>query len=182
MTTTIIISSALSVLACYAIYLGWATQNRRLSYVGWAGVLLSIVTWCLALGVEFGVLIGLSLPAIAVWIGIARHAKSEKVKSVIIKPQHIWRWQGKTVVQQVWHILFVLLIQLFAFSVIVVAAMYQLPVSEPKKMATGAILLPLIWGGFAYWYTMSDRKVWHVVALVASAAIAGLYLFGVTHG
>ena len=60
MTTTIIISSALTVLACYAIYLGWATQNRRLSYVGWAGVLLSIVTWCLALGVEFGVLIGLS--------------------------------------------------------------------------------------------------------------------------
>ena len=182
MTTTILISGTLTVLACYAIYLGWATQNRRWAYAGWVGILFSIVTWRLALGVEFGVLIGLSLPAIAVWIGIARHAKFEKVKSGIIKPQHVWRWQGKAVLQQVWHILFVLFIQLFAFSVIVVAAMYQLPVSEPKQMATGAILLPLVWGGFAYWYIMSERKVWHVVALVASAAIAGLYLFGVTHG
>ena len=182
MTTTIFISGTLSVLACYAIYLGWAAHKRYWAYAGWAGLLLSLVTWCLALGVEIGVLIGVCLPAIAVWLGIARHAKFEKVKSGVFKPQHVWRWQGKAVIQQVWHILFVLLIQLFAFSVIVVAAMYQLPVSEPKQMATGAILLPLIWGGFAYWYTMSDRKVWHVVALVASAAIAGLYLFGVTHG
>lgn len=182
MSSTIILSGALSLLACYAIYFGWAAQKRLWAYVGWAGLVLSVVAWSSALGVEYGIAVGLFVPAIGVWAGIAQHASVEPVKPLIHKPAHQWRWRGKSIAINAWHIAYVLLIQLFAFCLIVAALINQLPMSESKQMATGAIVLPLLWGVFAYGYVMSDRKWRHVVGLFLLAVVAALYLFGVTHG
>ncbi|MFS1701416.1 hypothetical protein [Alteromonas sp. AMM-1] len=182
MTTTLFVSVALSALACYAIYIGWATQKKRWAYAGWAGIAVSIVAWCNALGTEFGITVGLCLPAIMVWLGIGRHAKAEKTKPDADKPPHQWQWQGKAIALTSWHILYVLIVQMVTFSLIVVALVYQLPISEPKQMATGVIILPLVWGVLAYWYVMSEHKLRHILFSVVLAAVAALYLFGVAHG
>ncbi|MDC8829269.1 hypothetical protein [Alteromonas gilva] len=171
-----------SLLGTYMIYLGWQRSQTSRSVAGWLAVLAGIAAFIPAVGIEFALTIGLSLPAIGVWLGIRQEAHQQRTARVISKAPHQWQFNWAAVVTNTWHTLYVLPVLLFACGVTVIALVYQLPVSEPKQMAIGVTAMPVLWGVVAYFYMMSARKVRHVLGCLLLAGLAAVYLFGVSHG
>lgn len=176
------LASVTTVLATSLLYHGWRKSTTGYSVAGWCGVVASTGLWCKALSMEYGLTIGLTLPALAVWIGIAMQAKPQRAPRLPAKPPHRWQFVPRQIAQNKGHALYLLPGQLFICALIMIALVYQLPVSEPKQMAIGVLMMPVLWGVLAYGYMMSRRKGLHIGASVACALIAGLWLFGGTHG
>ena len=171
-----------STVAAGGIYLGWRNSSAVYAWLGWLAVAGSVYCWHLVLGVEYGLTIGLCLPALTVWAAIAVEASPQRQTRERVKPAHQWRVAPRQIARQTGHILYVLPGQMFICALIMIAVVYQLPVSEPKQMATGVLVMPVLWGLLAYWYVLSSRKWLHIVLSLGAAAVAGLWLFGGAHG
>ena len=171
-----------SAVAAGGVYMGWRNSSVVYAWLGWLAVAGSVYCWYLALGVEYGLTIGLSLAALTVWAAIAVEANPQRQTSERVKPAHQWQFAPGQIARQTGHILYVLPGQMVICALIMIAVVYQMPVSEPKQMATGVLVMPVLWGLLAYWYVMSSRKWLHIVLSVGAAALAGLWLFGGAHG
>lgn len=175
-----------TMLATSLVYLGWRNSATGFSFAGWSGLVACIGLWCATLGTEFGLTIGLTLPAVLVWGGILREAAKqhggERVRTLPVKPAHRRQLAPRHIAKNTAHALYLLPGQLFICALIMIALVYQLPVSEPKQMAIGVLMMPVLWGVLAYGYMMSKRKLMYVGMSLACALVAGLWLFGGMHG
>ncbi|MAJ70142.1 MAG: hypothetical protein CBB67_001090 [Alteromonadaceae bacterium TMED7] len=171
-----------STVAAGGIYLSWRNSSAVYAWLGWLAAAGSVYCWYLVLGVEYGLTIGLCLPALTVWAAIAVEANPQRQSTARIKPAHQWRLAPRQIALQTGHILYVLPGQLFICALIMIAVVYQLPVSEPKQMAIGVLVMPVLWGLLAYWYGLSSRKWLHIAISSGAAVVAGLWLFGGAHG
>ena len=171
-----------STVAACGVYLGWRHRSLLYAVLGWLVMAASIYAWYFALGLEYGLTIGLCLPALTVWVAIVAEANPQSEVRARVKPPHQWRVAPRQIARHTGHILYVLPGQMFICALIMIALVYQLPVSEPKQMATGVLLMPVLWGLLAYWYVLSARKWLHIVLSVGAAALAGVWLLGGAHG
>ncbi|NVK55791.1 MAG: hypothetical protein HWE26_09260 [Alteromonadaceae bacterium] len=177
-----LLAGGASLLGTYIIYLGWQRNRVLWSAAGWLGVLVSLLLFIPVMGSEYAITIGLSLPAIGVWLGIQKEAQQQRSARHVTKATHHWQFKWQPVVANIWHALYVLPVLMFACGLMVITLVYQLPVSEPKQMAIGVTTMPVLWGVIAYYYVMSARKLSHVMGCLLFAGLAAAYLFGVSHG
>lgn len=171
-----------SALAAIGLYFGWRHKSPVYALLGWLSVVGSVYVWYLALNLEFGVTIALLLPALTVWLGIASQATRQRQLVKRVKPAHQWKIAPGQIARNTGHILYVLPGQMFICAIIMIAVVYQLPMSEPKQLATGALMMPVLWGILAYWYVLSSRKWVHIILSLSVASFAGWWLFGGIHG
>jgi len=177
MSSLAIGATLLTLVFTYIVYISWKKQSASLAWVGWLGLFGNTSIWITASGPEFGVIYAFFLPAIFVWLGIYSEQKKLSISSPIVKSQTKWQWQPKKVSQNVGHGLYLLIGLLLVSSLLTIAGVYLLPMSEPTKMAIGIITVPMIWGILAFWYLATTSKIKPLLFSLFSIIACGAFLF-----
>ncbi|AXT40577.1 hypothetical protein D1814_18740 [Alteromonas sp. BL110] len=140
-----------------AIYKSWRDQASTYLYLGLIIWLVSAVCWSIAQGWEFGVLYTLCMPAILVWPFIALN------QAFLPKPKNVPEPRGFDFARHTVFVnaanYFVVLVVLLVVSVLITLGMCALlPFSIAGQLATGTVLLPILWGLIVYHYLATAHK------------------------
>ena len=163
-----ITAGGLSLAALVAVYKSWRAQLPSFLYVGIAFWLVSTVCWSYAQGWEFGLLYALCIPALLVWSFIAFNQVQLPQPKNVPQPRSFDFSRG-AVIQNVTNYLVVMVILLVISVLITLGVCALLPFTIAGKLATGTILLPVLWGLIVYHYLASSHK-FKVVGIYAVLA------------
>lgn len=162
----------------YLVYFSWKRHSHSIAALGWTCLMASLPLWILAQGPEFGVIYGLSLPALYVWLGVLKEQKWQGSVKVIPKDTTQWCWNGRKVAINFAIALYMLPGLMVLSSVMTTSAVYLLPTSEANQMAIGIIALPVLWGCLAHWYLVSVNKRPPLLITFIGAGLSAFHLFG----
>ena len=170
-------AGGLTFAALGAIYKSWREQASTYLYLGVVVWLASAVCWSIAQGWEFGVLYALCIPAILVWPFIALNQTSLPQPKNIPRPRSFDFARG-TVAANVANYFVVLVVLLVVSVLITLGVCALLPFSIAGQLATGTVLLPILWGLFVYHYLVTAHKFKVIGAYAAlSAACVPILVF-----
>ena len=170
-------ASGLTLAAVATVYKSWRSQTPAFLYIGLLVWLISTICWSYAQGWEFGLLYALCIPAILVWpfIALNQTVLPEPKNRPLARPLDFSR---KQVLNNIGNYLVTLVVLLVVSVLITLALCALMPFSIAGKLATGVVLLPLLWGLFVYHYlaTASKLKVLGGSILLAAVSVPVLLL------
>lgn len=182
-------ATILSLVAAGTSMLGAITLLRRwregrggstvLAVAGWVLLFAALALWVVAHGVEFGTVLGLTVPTLAAFIVIASHAdfrhRAIESERRVVAPLTLDRIGYH-------HLLFVLAVPFAGIASLCIApaVALALPWQPANQWALAIMLLPVIWGGASTWLTFDPNvpRAAGSILLLAAAATAFL-AFGV---
>ena len=158
--------------ALTAVYKSWRAQAPTFLYLGLTLWLVSSVCWSFAQGWEFGVLYALCIPAILVWPFILLNQTHLPQPKNVPQPRG-FDFSGKTVMGNVANYVVVLGVLLAVSVLLTLGLCALLPFSIAGKLATGTVLLPILWGLIVYHYlaAVNKLKVISIYAVVAALCL-----------
>lgn len=168
----------MGLVGCVLIYQGWKTHSRPYAFSGWVITFMSLPLWIAAEGPEFGLIYGLCMPALFIWLGVLKEQKRQKETPDIVKHATKWSWNRRKVMANTANVLFLLPGLMIISSLLTITGVYFLPITEPSQMATGIIMLPMLWGILSYWYLATPNKRIPLSFCLLSATLCAFYLFG----
>ena len=151
------------------VYKSWREQASTYLYLGLVVWLASAVCWSMAQGWEFGVLYALCIPAILVWPFIALNQTFLPQAKNVPQPRSFHFARG-TVLANVANYFVVLVVLLVVSVLITLGVCSLLPFSIAGQLATGTVLLPVLWGLFVYHYLATSHKFKVIGAYAALSA------------
>ena len=179
---TNLFAGTLSLAGVACLLYSWRRDRRDRSspiiWVGWLLMLLSLPISFVEPGWEFGLVYGLSFPALFAWLVIffsretRRSEKRQEVEPVLMG-RPAW-------VKVAGHLgLFLATVPLLGVASIPVTLFLVklLPADDATQMLWSLLFMPLIWGGVAAWICGS-KKIWlPLLATLLSGILASLYLY-----
>lgn len=164
------------------LYAAWRKRFAGKTFALWGGwvlLLLAMFAWTRATGAEFGVVLGLTAPAMAAWLFVLAGAMRRRpyrahgrIRETPPAPVSSRRWLHHV-------LLLVLAAPLAAASATLLALALSalLPWSELNRTVAAVFLMPVLWGAAAAW-VCGDRKTGRpVAALVLAGGLSALALF-----
>jgi hypothetical protein len=171
----LITATGASLAAITTLYKSWRTQAPAFFYAGLMIFILSCVAWSYSQGWEFGLVYGLCLPALLVWPFIG--ASQTLLPAPKNSPQsRAIDTSVSTALRHTGHMLVVLPGLMLTSLLLSMAVSLRLPFAEAGQLATGIILLPLIWGGLAYHYLATVHKTKALFAYLVLSILSALML------
>ncbi|WP_166425585.1 hypothetical protein [Paraglaciecola sp. 20A4] len=168
---------ALGLIGSYLLYLSWKQHRAILATFGWGSLLATVPLFVMALGEEFGTVFALSLPAVYVWMGIIQEKKtqlpSKHIERVIAQPQ----FNAKKLMRNSSYVLYHLVLLMIVSSLLAIALLDLLPLERLTELATGIIILPLIWSGLSFWHLAATNKRNPLLFSALVSVASSLYLF-----
>ncbi|WP_334018344.1 hypothetical protein [Alteromonas sp. S015] len=161
-------AGGLTFAALGVIYKSWRAQASTYLYLGLVVWLISAVSWSYAQGWEFGVLYALCIPSILVWPFIAFNQMHLPQPKNVPQPRR-FDFSRRTVVGNIANYIVVLVVLLVVSVLITLGICALLPFSIAGKLATGTVMLPILWGLIVYHYLATIRK-FKVIATYAILA------------
>ncbi|BFT30110.1 hypothetical protein D210916BOD24_12860 [Alteromonas sp. D210916BOD_24] len=170
-------ASGLTLAALATVYKSWRSQASAYLYAGIVVWLVSAICWSYAQGWEFGVLYALCLPAILVWPLIALNQTHLPMPKNIPQPR-AFDFSRKSVVSHLANYFVVLVLLLVVSVLLTLGICTVLPFSIAGQLATGTVLLPVLWGLIVYHYLVTTHKlkVLGVYVLLAALCVPLLLL------
>ena len=170
-------AGGLTLAALGVVYRSWREQASTYLYLGLVVWLASAVCWSIAQGWEFGVLYALCIPAILVWTFIALNQTFLPQPKNVPQPRSFDFARGTVLANAANY--FVVLVVLLVVSVLITLGVCALlPFSIAGQLATGTVLLPVLWGLFVYHYLATSHKFKVIGAYaVLSAACVPILIF-----
>ncbi len=174
---TSLIASVATGLGAILLYRKWRNRlsGPAIALAGWALMTLALALWIVALGPEFGSVVGLTVPSLVVLCIVALHADIRQRGDA---PEN--RQPGKmTAARFSRHLLrFLLAVPVagIASMCVVTALAVALPWGGANQWAFAIFLLPLVWGAAACWVTLDDRMVQRSVGIVLPGLIGAAFL------
>lgn len=170
-------AGSLTLAALGVVYKSWREQASTYLYLGLVVWLASAVCWSMAQGWEFGVLYALCIPAILVWPFIALNQTFLPQPKNVPQPRSFDFAPG-TVAANVANYVVVLVVLLVVSVLITLGVCALLPFSIAGQLATGTVLLPVLWGLFIYHFLATSHKLKVIGAYAAlSAACVPILIF-----
>jgi len=150
-------ASGLSLAALAAVYKSWRGQASTYLYVGLAVWLASSVCWSYAQGWEFGVLYALCIPALLVWPFIALNQTQLPKPKNNPQPRSV-DFSRKTLLGNTANYVVILVVLLAVSVFLTLGICALLPFSIAGQLATGTVILPVLWGMIVYHYLATVHK------------------------
>lgn len=182
--TGLLLLAALMTLAgaglLYAAWLGRMWNGAVAVAGGWLILLMALAPWVQALGVEFGVVVGLLAPSLAAWVWVTWQGRQrgEPARSDQ-RPWQTGRWPGAGAAgRQVVRFMVVVPAAGLAATWITITMGSLLPWSEMSRLAAIVILMPVVWGLLAAWLVSATRWQRPVLFTAAAGAASALALYG----
>ncbi len=163
-------AGGLTLAALGVIYKSWRAQASTYLYLGLVVWLIAAVCWSYAQGWEFGVLYALCIPSILVWPFIAANQTHLPQPKNVPQPRS-FDFSRRTVLGNIANYIVVLIVLLVVSVLLTLGLCALLPFSIAGKLATGIVLLPILWGLIVYHYLATAHKIKVVVAYVVLAAL-----------
>lgn len=177
MLTLQIIAITIGATGSYLIYRGWKKRSL-IAILGWGSLIASLPIWMVAEGAEFGIVYGLSLPAIYAWLGIVSEHKWQKPKNLPLKLKGSEPIRGKKIIVNFLHVLYLFPLLMMTSIATTLFFITSLPFNETNQLALGIFVLPLLWAGLAFWYLAAKDKRIAVIATIVCCIVSNLYLYG----
>jgi len=148
---------------------------------GWALLLASSVFWVASTGVEFGVVFSLIMPSLYAWVFIVAFSEVKSTGRSRPKPYQVLRPSYTQFLRNGGLLLLVIVLLAISSTFITLALTSALPIQEIDRLAVGALLLPVVWGGAIVWVLIDGRKFRPLIANGVSGLFSVVYIFyGVT--
>ena len=166
--------------AIAAVYKSWRHGSEKLLYLSVTLFIASIAIWSFSQGWEFGVVYAVCIPALLVWLFIAKHQKVLPPPTTRPQPKQV-RMSANLALQHVGHALVVLVGLLITSLLVSLAVSLRLPFADAGQLAVVIVLLPLLWGMLVYHYLATASKVKAVAfytVLSAASLLLLIYLPG----
>lgn len=168
-------ASMVSMLALFILYVSWKKKNRPLAYLGAVAFSFSLFAWAFSVGSEYGIVTGLFIPGLLVWVVLPFEYKLLAPAPLLAKPKRL-NWSAKNVASNGARFIVNLILSALAVSFIVCVGVYYLPMPVSNRLALGIVLIPLIWGTWSYLFLKSYRPWLHAVFMLLVVA-AGIVAF-----
>lgn len=143
--------------------------------LGWALLLLSMVLWCYAQGVEFGLVYALMVMTVAAWAVIVAGAETGPVAAQVQVEQPLRRPGWGALGRHSGLFLLVVPVAGVASAFACVGAMRLLPWQPVNSLIAVIVLQPVVWGALAYWFA-ATRSLWRPLSASIAAGLAGAAL------
>ncbi|WP_334058261.1 hypothetical protein [Alteromonas sp. S005] len=163
-------AGGLTLAALVVVYKSWRKQASTYLYLGLVVWLASAVCWSIAQGWEFGVLYALCIPAILVWPFIAFNQTFLPQPKNVPQPRS-FDFARDTVLANAANYFVVLVVLLVVSVLITLGVCALLPFSIAGQLASGTVLLPVLWGLFVYHYLATAHKFKVIGAYAALSAV-----------
>jgi len=175
-TVSTLAGLVLNALAVLAVYIGW-----RQSRGAWVWLSLILLTGSVAVfstgsvGWEYGLTYALFVPALLVWLAIAKEQNAKPAKPAPASPRPV-SFAPKTVLFHMGMALAVLALELI-FSVLITLSVSRiLPIEYAGQLALTVILTPMIWGLLSYHLLGRPNRLKSLLQQTAIAVSGGLLL------
>ena len=172
---SLILAAGMTLAAIATIYKSWRSQAPAFLYLGIALFVGSCVLWSSSQGWEFGLVYALCLPGMLVWPFIGMHQIRLPAPKNTPTPRQINISFGLAA-SHLGHTLVVLPGLMITSVLTVMAFSLRLPFTDAGQLATGIVLLPLIWGMLAYHYCATTAKGKALISYVCLSVISALLL------
>jgi len=171
-----VIGTFLGALAMVCLYCSWRGASKAwLTAAGWLLTLLSLWSWILASGAEFGVTLTLLVVPLIAWLiilfntDVRQQRPQNQNQGALVAPRM------QTLLYHCW--LFVLAVPLAGAAAVFTTTAFTLalPVAKVNAVITAVILIPIVWGLASYW-VCAARKPHHpaIWLLALTGGCAGL--------
>ena len=155
------------------VYRSWRSGNRWIALSGWTLTSSSTFALAPAVGAEFAVVYALSLPALLVWLFVAREASRLPSKNVASAAPTKLNWNFGAAARHT-GLGVVLLVLLSAASLITAVAISRISalsglLTESGAAALSIFLFPALWAVLMHSYLGVTRKLRLVVATLAAS-------------
>ncbi|MEM5499391.1 hypothetical protein WNY77_18410 [Paraglaciecola mesophila] len=171
------LAAALGLVGCYVLYMSWKQHSARYALAGWGCLFATLPLLIAALGVEYGVVFALGLPALYVWLGILREQKPTMPSKHIVKPNQPIQFNANKLAKNSGFILYHLVLLMIVSSLLVIASLDILPLERPTQLVTGVIILPVVWSGLSFWHLACENKRNPLIFSAFISLASSLYLF-----
>ena len=163
-------ASGLTLAALATVYKSWRAQASAYLYAGLVVWLVSAICWSYAQGWEFGVLYALCIPAIIVWPFIALNQTYLPLPKNLPQPRAL-DFSKKVLINNIVNYLVILVLLLVVSVLLTLGICAVLPFSIAGQLATGTVLLPILWGLIVYHYLVTTHKLKVLSVYVLLAAL-----------
>lgn len=183
MTGLVLLAALMTVAGAGLLYVAWTGRmwNGAVAAAGgWLILLLALAPWVQALGVEFGVVVGLLAPSLAAWVWVTWQGRR---KDEIARPDQR-PWQAgrlprlSTAGRQVVRFLVAVPAAGLVATWLTIALGRLLPWSEMSRLAAIVILMPVVWGLLSAWLVSAHRWQRPVLFTAIAGAGSALALYG----
>lgn len=179
---TNLIAGTLSLAGVACLFYSWKRDRRDRSspviWLGWFLLVMSLPLWFVEPGWEFGLVYGLSFPALAAWLVIYFSRENRRSESRHdVEPVLVGRPQWIKVAGHLG--LFLATVPLLGVASVPVTLFLVnlLPADDATRMLWSLLVMPLLWGGVAAWICGS-KKIWlPLSATLLTGILASLYLY-----
>ena len=161
----------------FASWRRWIGGHRHAALFGWLALALSGVSWMLATGAEFGVTLALLVPSVVAWLLVFANRqrrqgrrRDDPALDKPMRPTTVWSR----------HLLLFLVVVPFAAvasTLVSVAVSMLLPWQPVNAMLLVVIVMPVLWGGVAYWACADNRLLRPVAAMAMGALVSGAFIY-----
>ncbi|VUD69208.1 hypothetical protein TDB9533_04574 [Thalassocella blandensis] len=157
--------------------------HRLYRIAAWAMLCLSLVAWSFLFGAEFGLVVALSVPALAAWVSISFGIERKKKQHIsgntsTTSPATSAQIpsKGKT-----WRkfLIFVIAGPLAVVSLCFVTIEFVrfIPAERATQMVIGAFLYPTLLGLASYWVCYNNKPLRDGGILLGASILSALHLF-----
>lgn len=174
---TLISAVLLGLLACVFLYISWKRRTELFAGLGWGALLATLPLWTLAMGAEYGSVFALSLPALYVWLFIAREQKWQANTPIKFKTRQKLTIRWRNVLSGLGKILYLLPLLMLVSALLTLTFVRLLPAIEVNQIAVGIIALPVVWGALACWFFTAKNPRVPLIFNTLTTIFCGLYLF-----
>ncbi len=168
---SLISAGVLSLAAIAAIYRSWCVRAAAFLYGGIALFVSSCVAWSFSQGWEFGLVYALCMPALLVWLFIARNQVWLAAPRNQPAPRPV-SISVSQVAANFGHGLMVLVVLMLVSVLVGLALSFRLPTEETGQLAVAIVIIPLVWGLAGYHYLATRHKGRASLIYLAMAAVS----------
>jgi hypothetical protein len=160
----------------YASWLERLSSRAIATATGWSLLALSMYFWVRSAGVEFGTVFGLILPALFAWVllllSIDRRNRKGRDERIVI---NAWP-RFRAVLRNLG--MFVMTVPLLGAvsAVCSVAFATLIPIDDINRIVLAVFLMPVLWGGLAFWACADSKPLRPLAAVTGLAAIGVMWL------
>lgn len=165
---------ALCITGLALVYRSWRSGNRWLAFSGWTLTIASTFAFLPSVGAEFAVVYALSLPALLVWLFVAREASRLPSKNVSVAALTRVNWDFGAALRHTGHGA-VLLVLLSVAALLTAVAISRIStqsglLTESGAAALSIFIFPALWAVLMHSYLGAQRKLRLLVTTVAASA------------
>jgi len=150
-------------------------------FLGWVLLAGSSLFWVASAEIEFGIVFSLLMPSLYAWMVILVKSEHKPIAHTHPKRYQFRRVSYIKILRNGGLFFLVIIFLAMSSTFITLVFTYSLPIKEVNRMAVGALLMPMVWGGAVVWVLIDGRRIRPILINGISGLFSATYLFLWSH-